>query len=128
MITLQFPDFKPCAKARPRVTRNGTYMPKDYQEWRDRFAWQARLELADFDCRGTATEPDPMTGRLSVSVEYRTASGNMRPDLDNALGAVLDALQPATISNDGNVRELHGKVVKAKRQDCGITVTIEALP
>jgi Holliday junction resolvase RusA-like endonuclease len=44
---------------------------------------------------------------VEVEVVIRTKSGNMKPDIDNAAGAYLDALQAAgVIANDCLVRRL----------------------
>jgi Holliday junction resolvase RusA-like endonuclease len=117
MIVLEFPGMKPAAKARPRVTRNGTFMPPAYREWQRAFVWRA-----------IGQHRGEYFGSLAIGVTIRTATGNMRPDVDNAAGAVLDALQDAgTIGNDSQVRRLFVEVVKVKRQDVGITVTITPL-
>lgn len=124
MIALEFPGLAPAAKARPRVTARGTYMPHDYLRWRSWFAMVARGQwLTDgFRLRPAITVP------VAVSITYRTATGNMRPDLDNGAGACLDGLQEAKIlANDSLVRRLLVEVIKAKKTDCGITVRIEPL-
>ena len=92
-------------------------MPPAYREWQRTFVW-----------RTTGQHRGECFGSLAISVTYRTASGNMRPDVDNAAGAVLDALQDAgVIANDSQVRRLLVEVVKAPRSEVGITVTITPL-
>jgi Holliday junction resolvase RusA-like endonuclease len=128
MITLAFPGMKPCAKARPRVTSNGTYMPQEYRDWKRKFAWLASQEWDHWLRANGHHVPSIIDGPIAVSVEWRTTTGNMRPDVDNALGSVLDALQDALIfANDSQVREIHGRVDKAKKAETGITVTIEEI-
>lgn len=100
----------PAAKARPRVTSKGTYMPRAYQEWRQEFRWA----LIGQDRR-------PIAGLFAVRVVFTTPRGTMRPDLDNALAAVLDALQDdGAIANDRNCRKLSAEVVKGRRYEIGI--------
>ena len=102
----------PAAKARPRVTSRGTYMPRKYQEWRREFVGH---------CEGSGQ----VSGPFALAVTFETKSGTMRPDLDNAAAAVLDALQDAeVIQNDRNCRRLFAEVVKAKGNR--IVVDIEA--
>lgn len=114
MISLALP-LKPAAKARPRVTSKGTYMPRAYQEWRQEFRWS----LVGQDRR-------PILGPFAVRVEFITPRGTMRPDLDNAIAAVLDALQDAAvIANDRNCRRLAAEVVRGKRYE--IRIELEAL-
>ena len=106
--------IEPKAKARPRVTSNGTYMPRDYQEWRERF-----VALVGDQWRG---EPFGMFG---IDLTVTTKTGRMRPDLDNVLGAVLDALQAArVVENDRMCRWAFCEIVKGKTP--GLTITIEA--
>lgn len=80
-------------KARPRVTTNGTYMPAEYE------AQRAQLRAA------FGSVPDGLV-HLSVSVvrqmpaswsraeraRQRGAYARPKPDIDNILGAVMDAL------------------------------------
>lgn len=116
MLTLTFPGLRPQAKARPRVVKGHAYMPKAYQDWRAEFADLARQQY-----KGA-----PLTGCVAVALVYRTKTGSMRPDLDNAAAAALDALQDAAvIANDRQVRRLLAEVIKSK--DAGITVVVELI-
>ena len=111
----QFIPIEPAAKARPRVTRHGTYMPKSYQQWRKRFVVLC------------VRPPEPIAGSLRVRIVIRTRSGKMRPDLDNCFGACADALQDArVIANDRDIDALWCSI-EANRVP-GIHVTIEVLP
>jgi Holliday junction resolvase RusA-like endonuclease len=93
IVTL--PGLEPCAKARPRVTARGTYMPKRYQEWRKKFVIMWRKTVPPYQWN----EP------VMINVRWTTPTGNCRPDLDNAISAVYDALQDAgALSNDSLVR------------------------
>ncbi len=96
----------PFAKPRPRFDSRGRgrcFMPTAYRRWQASFrSFLPRLS-------------PPLHSRLGVSIVFATPSGRMRPDIDNAAGAVLDALQPQTIDNDRLVDELRARVVKAKR-------------
>jgi Holliday junction resolvase RusA-like endonuclease len=103
----------PQAKARPRVTRNGTYMPKAYQAWRSEFVgWVNSQQWAE------------VKGLFAVEFRFITKSGAMRPDLDNAAGACLDALQDAgVIDNDSACRRLVAEVAKGKGYRIEIEIT-----
>lgn len=88
-------DLPPKAKARPRVTQNGTYMPPAYAQWKRDFA---------VACHGY---PWRVIGRFSIVIRFYTPTGRMRCDLDNAAAAVLDALQDAgVIENDRDCVEI----------------------
>lgn len=94
-VKIKLPNLEPCAKARPRVTARGTFMPKRYQDWRKKFVavWCATVPRYTWD------EP------LCINVRWTTPTGKMRPDADNAIAALWDALQDAkAISNDSLVR------------------------
>jgi Holliday junction resolvase RusA-like endonuclease len=94
----------PQAKARPRVTSRGTYMPPHYQAWR-----------LDFVAACNTQKWEPIAGPFDISIRFITKSGVMRPDLDNALGACLDALQDAgVIENDKACKRLEAEVAKGK--------------
>lgn len=124
MITLLLHGLKPMAKARPRLGQGYVHMPRPYVEWRYDFAMRCRLRFADEH----GQLPQPIAKPVAVAIQYRTTTGNMRPDIDNAAGACLDGLQEAgLLANDSQVRRLSVEVVKAKRQDVGITVEIQEL-
>ena len=117
-LTLAFPDFKPMAKARPRFGQGYVHMPKPYVDWKYAFAARAKWQY----------NGEPIVGLLSVDVVFKTQTGSMRPDLDNAFGAVADALQEAgVIGNDRQIVGLCCHVEKAKKPDVGIMVTIDVI-
>lgn len=106
--------LEPKGKARPRVTKRGTYMPGDYQQWRHDFA---ALVL-------TNRLPRCPLGRFAIGLTVGTPKGTMRPDLDNVLAAVLDALQDAeVIENDRNCHEI--LYVKRAKTGKGYRLDIE---
>jgi Holliday junction resolvase RusA-like endonuclease len=119
VITVRLP-IKPTGKARPRVTSHGTYMPKRYEEWRAMVRLHAHLQLP----RSTAI---PLACPVAFRCTFSTPSGKIRPDLDNAVGAILDAIQvpPAggwgLIANDRQVRSITAEITTG--DDC-ITFTI----
>ena len=94
-MKIQLPNLEPCAKARPRVTARGTYMPKRYQDWRKKFVAMWRSTVPHYQWN----EP------VGISVRWTTPTGKCKPDLDNAIAAIFDALQDAgALSNDSLVR------------------------
>lgn len=103
----------PQAKARPRVTKNGTYMPKAYQKWRQEF-----VKLC-------AVQPwQSVEGSFGITIRFLTKSGSMRPDLDNAAAACLDALQDAgVILNDRACKKLSAEVAQGKGYRIEIELT-----
>ena len=81
MIRLHLPGWHVVPKARPRVTSRGTYMPPGYQDWKQ----ETRMLLVRaYDGRA------PLEGHLSIEVAF-VSKKKPRGDMDNLLGAVLDA-------------------------------------
>lgn len=85
-------DIRPCAKARPRVTRFGTYNPPAYTAWRAEFVRQVKKQW----------DGVPLSGRIGLFAKY-DCKKKLRPDLDNAIGAVQDALKDAGIYGDDRI-------------------------
>lgn len=114
----------PVGKARPRVTKHGTFMPKRYQRWKREAkrrlskAWGDReaLRFAEVHIEIVIRRPKRLIpreqgGTLSKAGWLRERESPERcgakPDLDNAVGAVLDALQEAgVLEDDKQVDEL----------------------
>ncbi len=104
-------DIPPMPKKRPRVTVNGTYMPKDYVEWK---------QAAGYLIRGALKKQriPEFVGRIRMDIVFDKkgfllvieGTDNNRfgnADLDNLVGAVLDACQDCkVIHNDRDVIEL----------------------
>lgn len=78
------------AKARPRVTRQGTFLPQKYRDWKE----EAIAELLSQRTRYKSLE------EVTISIELY---GTCRGDLDNIAGAILDALVRAEIIKDDRV-------------------------
>jgi len=111
MVQLEIP-MAPKGKARPRFTGKFAYMPKEYMQWKAEFSQRASAQY------GGPVIEDP----VKVRVIFRTPTGKMRSDLDNAIGSVLDAIQPLILKNDRQVHEIFTCVVEGKTM---IEVTIE---
>ncbi len=100
-------------KKRPRVTRRGTYMPKDYREWKSNVAdylaavWKPKPPLDS----PVAVEIVMRSDRIEVQIieldELWRRPKYLRGDIDNLAGGVLDAMQEAgVISDDRHVVKL----------------------
>jgi Holliday junction resolvase RusA-like endonuclease len=86
-ITFNIP-IAPKGKERPRVTRHGTFMPKAYEAWRAFVRWHVRSQVPNH-----LLPLLPLTGLLTWEAVYSVPKGFMRPDGDNADGAMWDAIQ-----------------------------------
>lgn len=82
-------------KARPRVTANGTYFPKRYQEWRSRAEGEIILQLA----RKNLNLNLPL--EKAIVEVHLIGKHRTNADGDNIVGSCLDALVSAgAIKND----------------------------
>jgi Holliday junction resolvase RusA-like endonuclease len=94
-------------KARPRVTKNGTFMPADYRAWREEFGWLLKAE-----------KPPHFTGSVELHLGFHTDGvqivmtelddatrpKHVRADLDNLIGGVMEILEDVGIvDNDRQV-------------------------
>lgn len=86
MITLiiKMPIF---SKARPRVTRHGTFMPVEYQRKRKEMLRQVLEQY----------QGEPLSGPVRIEVDVY---GEGRADADNIIGAFLDAVVGYLIVDD----------------------------
>lgn len=103
--------LSPMAKERPRVTRNGTFMPKAYNAWRDLVRAYCRQQTPT-----TALARLPLTSRVEFSMVICVPKGDMKPDGDNAMGAIWDAIQATKgkwgiIADDRLIKKWAGAVV-----------------
>ena len=112
-------------KARPRVTRNGTYLPQRYRTWRN----HAEIELYRQMCDVYAHQQFPLE-KAAISLRF---FGNHRTnsDIDNLAGACLDALtlNGAGILKDDNLRCLPQLTVEyvPDTPETGVWIEIEPL-
>jgi len=94
----------PAAKERPRVTKFGTFMPHAYEAWREMVRWLVRSQVRHDDIPRL-----PLTGRLAFSATFSAPKGEMKPDLDNAIGALWDAIQvPPRRMSKGKIPVMKG--------------------
>lgn len=111
-VALAIP-MAPMPKKRPRFGAGAVYNDDKYSQWKRDFGLY---------CLGAVRTEGP----FKVTILFYTRNGKMRPDIDNAAGAVLDALQEAgVIENDRHARELHAALRIGTPQ---IQVVIEPFP
>jgi len=85
-----------CAtKARPRVSKRGTYMPEAYVTWKAEFAVHCMAH----------GHLEPLQGPVSLTVAVEL-KGCARGDADNYAGAVMDALEGLCYANDKQINVL----------------------
>ncbi len=85
-------------KARPRVTSNGTFLPKRYREWRLRAEGEIIMQVHQM-----SPLPQLPIERAALRIILR---GKHRGDGDNAIGSVCDALVGAGIFSDDSLKQI----------------------
>ena len=100
-------ELKPMPKKRPIVTVNGTYMPREYTQWKEDAGWHmlAAAKGTKFKGRifmGVVFDKDGFNLRIEDADDEGDRFG--QADIDNLLGAVMDAAQGCgLIRNDIDV-------------------------
>lgn len=125
MIRLTIPG-PPVGKARPRVTKNGTYTPKKTKEY------EKRIQSI---FTGAYPNAKPIEGPVSIdvlacfeqpknkSVEWDHAT--KKPDADNILKIVCDALQGFAFVDDKQV--VDASVIKEYSATACVHIALSAL-
>ena len=106
-------------KARARVTRNGTYFPRRYQDWRRLAETEILIGLSLSD------KPLLPIQRAEVQIKLQ---GKHRGDLDNISGSCLDSLVSAGILADDRISCVPRLVVEHQlKGDHGVWIEVEPL-
>jgi Holliday junction resolvase RusA-like endonuclease len=94
-------------KKRPVVTKNGTFMPKRYKEWRTRMAQYLAIghSVPFSDEVHLTVVFNSHSTEVTVTEADKTAPKYLRQtDIDNLIGGVMDALQESgVIINDRQI-------------------------
>lgn len=110
LLVLESTDIPIRTKPRPRVTKWGTHMPREYQAWKQ----QIRHAL-DHQIQERFSGKFTLYGKEPVAVWMIVAA--TRGDADNAAGGLMDALTGVAWDDDRQVMELH--IWKVPRKDLG---------
>ena len=111
----------PFGKARPRVTENGTYMPREYRKNKVKLRQQFGTVLVEGLLKLTVVATRQMPKNWSQQ-QRRLMDGEPAqpsPDLDNILGAVMDALFP---KNDNHIVSIEAHKVWGEVPQLEITI------
>jgi Holliday junction resolvase RusA-like endonuclease len=126
---------QPIGKARPRITRAGhAYTPKKTVDYERSIAWQARAAM-----RGMLAVPFPVAIHVRMHFGVPQSWGRAdkaaaltgillpttKPDADNVLKAVKDALNQIVYVDDCQVVE--GTFSKRYAELPGVDVTVESI-
>lgn len=112
-------------KARPRVSSNGTYLPKRYKNWREQAEFDLLMQVRELN-------PAPKLPLEKVAIALRfTGKHRTNSDLDNLAGACLDALTQngAGILTDDNIKCVPKLTIEYEPLGkTGVEIVIEPLP
>ena len=100
MSNWKYIPMRPFGKARPRVTANGTFMPKGYMKSKRELSLLYGV-VDEFDCirlSVVAIRKIPRNGRSGGDIVTFNQYCKVKPDLDNIVGAVMDTLFPESDS------------------------------
>ena len=102
-------------KARPKLGQKRAYMPKEYMEWKEALAAEAKFRGAVLLDEPVRLELELMRRSTVVRVstlgyESKTRAGLLTGDVDNYAGGVMDALEGVCWTNDRLVFELEAEV------------------
>lgn len=103
---------EPVSKARPRVTRHGTYTPERVKHAEELVAWHFRLAARRHVAAG-----DPLYG---LEVVFHLWNQGRR-DLDNLIKLVLDGLNGVAWLDDSQVNEIKARKQRAATKDLACT-------
>jgi Holliday junction resolvase RusA-like endonuclease len=123
MSTTFFIPIKPVAKARPRMGRFGMYTPKKTADFESIVKTMARVHHKGPPLEG------PLGAILIFNFEKPKSSKNavpmVRPDLDNYIKAILDALNEVVYKDDAQIV----KILAEKKYSSleGISISISRL-
>lgn len=123
----------PKGKGRPRVTRHGTYTPKETVEYENfiRKCFQQQCPDVFFGTKSISINAVAYVTPLKKYRKAETAAAlanefhpTSKPDTDNIMKGVLDALNGVAFEDDRYIYDLH--IVKRFAADPRIEVTITA--
>ncbi|RMH74129.1 MAG: RusA family crossover junction endodeoxyribonuclease [Cyanobacteria bacterium J007] len=108
-------------KARPRVTANGTYLPKPYRQWRLRAEGEILMQLQQM-------HPQPQLPIQQAAVQV-VLHGKHRGDGDNLAGSILDSLVGAGVLPSDSLKHLpYGCWRHVPDSQTGVQIDIKPLP
>ena len=103
IITINIPGHV-VPKARPRVTKKGTYMPAKYQQTIEKIRLMATACLGQVSNRCDY----PIADKVRLEVLFIRKGGG---DIDNLCGSAMDGIQGIILKNDSQVKEIEAQII-----------------
>ena len=119
----QFIPMLPIAKARPRVTKNGTFTPKRTKVFAQDFCTAVAVEMMNKKIKQIPAGA-PLQVRLDFYFGHKKNRGfkTTRPDADNLAKACCDALNGVLYHDDGQIVSLRATKQWGERDGIYISV------
>lgn len=125
---------KPLGKARPRVTRNGTYTPQKTVNYEAliRYTFQSEFPnhkpfegYVEAEIKAIFDVPKSYSKKKTLELLNGSYNYDHKPDLDNIAKIVLDSLNGIAYKDDSQITEL--KVIKEYGEQAKIIVKLEEI-
>lgn len=110
LLVIESADIPIRTKPRPRVTRRGAHMPREYQMWKELIR-----QAVDHQIQERFSGKSTLYGKQPVAIWMMVAA--TRGDADNAAGGLMDAFTGCVWDDDRQVMELH--IWKVPKKDLG---------
>lgn len=119
----------PIGKARPRFSKYGTYTPKKTKSFEDHVKISAVSQMKEMRAK-------PIEGAIAAHIKFiikrkksvKRKYATVKPDLDNMIKAIMDALNGVAYKDDCQVVQLMAEKVYTETSDSGrITVELRGL-
>lgn len=123
---------KPLGKARPRVTRNGTYTPKKTVNYENLIRWTFQSKFPNHkpfegyieaEIKAIFDVPKSYSKKKTLELLNKSCNYDHKPDLDNVAKIVLDSLNGIAYKDDSQVTVL--KVIKEYGEQAKIIVKLD---
>ena len=119
---------KPKSSPRPRVTKNVTYMPKDYTYWKNGLKLLAKTKIKN-----------PLESDIYLKIDFffeipkswsktkkeQAKWHNIKPDIDNLIKSVMDSFNGVVYKDDGQVVSIQAR--KQYANFTGVKIEIEEI-
>jgi len=119
--------IKPKAAPRPRVTRNGTYNPKAYTDYKRLIALVSRTKFEKSDSALFMHVdfyfkiPKSWSKAKKADIPYHTS----KPDVDNLIKSIKDALNGIAYKDDSQVVQVFAR--KQYADEDGVLIQLKEL-
>ena len=114
-----FVPVKPSPASRPRVTKFGTYYPKNHKTCeRAYLSFLRGLDIKEF----TGPVFLSLVFHLTKPKSAKRELPSVKPDIDNYSKLIMDCLEKVGAFKDGQVCTLHASKIYSEREGVGVVI------